>query len=274
MEGRAGEGRAVEGRAVDGNAVLAWTGFRHTATARAVAHANDGRDQHLGPHRHVRTRDDSRPRRDRVAGALPGSRSAEWRQRSSRHLSADLSRRRRARYRLLTRCRCGHRLGSAPSRQQRERIDVPLWLRGQPHAEVQVRRRVLHLPAGPDRADDLALRDRGPHAHGDRAQVHERDREPVGGANRERQPGSRNGSGKTDNTRFWCAHIRARRRSDVDASMLAAGVRVVVEHKPPEHRPVDRPAPRVRRWRCHEGDHHRHHGCKPSVARFENHARG
>jgi hypothetical protein len=191
------------------------------------------------------------------------------RRRRPRSLSLGPRRRRNGdRFRLF----CGLGLGSAPSGQKRERIEVPLRLRGQPHAEVHVRRRVLRFPARADRTDDVVLGDRGPDAHGDRAQVNERDREALGGADRQRQAGSRNGSGKADDTCLRCPHVRARGRADVDSPVLAARIRVVVEREAPKHRSFDRPAPGLRRWRCDERGHHRQHRCEPSVARSENHA--
>lgn len=272
------EPRPKQGRAVDRNSLSARPGLRHTPTARRVTAANIGRGKQTRPwlqprpRRHIRKRGGSCPRGGRAARALPALRRTEGRRRRRECLGAGLGRLCRAGHGLLARLRWWDGLGSAPRRQQGERIDVALRLRGQSHAEVQVRRLVLRLPAWPDRADHVALRDRGPDTHGDRAQVHKRDREAVGRADRQRQARSRNGSSKADDARLRCPHVRARRRSDVDAPVLAAGIRVVVEREASEHRPVGRPAPGARSRRRHQRSHDRKCDGECVVARFENHA--
>jgi len=119
-------------------------------------------------------------------------------------------------------------------------------IRGQTNAEVDVGVRAFRLAARADRADDLALRDRRPHANGNRPQVDERDRVPVLGADRQAAALARHLPRERDHARRGSAHVGTARRADVDAAVLPAGVRVVVSYERPQHRAIHRPAPRGR----------------------------
>ena len=137
--------------------------------------------------------------------------------------------------------RCGAR------RQERQRVEVALRLGGDAHAEVDVRRRDLRLAGGADRGDGVALGDRGALRDVDRAEVGQRDGEAVGGLDREARARCGHGAGERDDARRGRAHVGARVAADVDAPVLAGGVRVRrVEDERLEDRPVDRPRPRRR----------------------------
>jgi hypothetical protein len=57
---------------------------------------------------------------------------------------------------------------------------------------------------------------------------------------------ARQSAGKGDDARGRSAHLGSRRSADVDASVLAACIRIVPGDERPEHRPLDWPAPRGR----------------------------
>ena len=75
------------------------------------------------------------------------------------------------------------RRNRSPDREQRLRVDVPVRVGRQADAQVDVGLRAFRIAAGADRADDVALRDRRPHAKSNRPQVDERDGVAVFGAN-------------------------------------------------------------------------------------------
>jgi hypothetical protein len=53
--------------------------------------------------------------------------------------------------------------------------------------------------------------------------------------------------------------------------VLAAGIRIVAGDERPEHRALDRPAPRSRAWSTDERDEQQGEEDDEDVARFENH---
>ena len=79
-------------------------------------------------------------------------------------------------------------LGRVPGRQERQRIDVPVRVGRTTDTEIHVRLGPLRVTAGTDRADDVALAHVRPDRNPDRAEVDERDRPPVLGADRQAQP--------------------------------------------------------------------------------------
>jgi hypothetical protein len=87
--------------------------------------------------------------------------------------------------RLLGRRRLLRRL---PGRQERHGIDVPVRIGRSTDAEIDVWLGPLGLTTRTDRADDVALAQVGPDGDPDRAEVDERDRPPVLGADRQAQP--------------------------------------------------------------------------------------
>ena len=143
-----------------------------------------------------------------------------------------------------------------------------------PDAEVHVRLGVLDLSARADGADSLALSQFGADPDADRTEMEERDRVPVLGANRHAESSVRHGPGERNHTTRGCAHVGARGRPDVHATVLAAQVRIVISQKPPEDWAVDRPAPRAGPRREGKPSRHRDHHHRRSVANFENHEPG
>jgi hypothetical protein len=79
---------------------------------------------------------------------------------------------------------CGRRRGGSACRQERQRIEVALRLRGDPDAEVDVRLRHVLVAARADHSDGAAFRDRSALRRSDRAEVRQRHRVPVRGRDR------------------------------------------------------------------------------------------
>ena len=82
--------------------------------------------------------------------------------------------------------------------QQQQRIQVPVRLRGPPHAEVDVGHGQLDHPARADRPDEAALRDSRPAPNDDRAEMQQRDRVTVLRLERDRSAPHRDGAGEGD----------------------------------------------------------------------------
>jgi hypothetical protein len=72
--------------------------------------------------------------------------------------------------------------------EERERIDVPVRVGGQPHAEMDVRLGPFGLATRADRAGDLAFADRGADRKPDRPQVDEGDGVSVLRPDRQAEP--------------------------------------------------------------------------------------
>jgi hypothetical protein len=158
-------------------------------------------------------------------------------------------------------------------RQKRQRVDVPVRLGRQPNAEMDVRLRDLGVGARGDGANHLAFGDRRAHRNGDRAELQERDRVTVFGADRDCPPGAGHRPGKGDHAGGGRTHVAADRGTDVDSPVLAPAVRIVAGREPTQNRAVDRPAPRGGVRRQGEGQHAgqgEKHG-PTSVARSANH---
>jgi hypothetical protein len=79
-------------------------------------------------------------------------------------------------------------LGRLPRRQERQGVDVPVRVGRSTDAEIHVRLGPLGITARADRADDVALAHLRPDRDPDRAEVNERHRPPVLGADRQAQP--------------------------------------------------------------------------------------
>jgi hypothetical protein len=171
-------------------------------------------------------------------------------------------RRRLDRRRLDTRrLRSGRRrrLRRHPGRQQAERIDVAVRVARHAHAEKDVRHERDGVRALADGADNGTLRDEGS-AHDARGpELEQRDRVRAG-LDRDYPPPARDRADERDGAAGRRAHVLAHGGADVDAAMLAAGVRVRAEGEGPEDRPVDRPRPGARGRS--EGEHgHDDRGC-------------
>lgn len=250
----------------------------------APGHATNGHDSRSNdPARNrrprgvdkVTARGSLRPRASSVARhrAPHGRADGAWRDNGLRPLEDDRRRRRGWNAgRRLRRRACRRRLGRRLTNgEQRKRVDVPIRLGGQANAEMDVRLGAFRIAARADRPHDLALSDGCPDRHCDRPQMDERDRVPILGADRQAAPLAGQLSREGDDSGRRRAHVGSRLRPDVDASMLAARVRVFSGDERPEHRPIDGPAPRGRARGVREDDDQRR-GHHDYVARFANHA--
>ena len=139
--------------------------------------------------------------------------------------------------------RLGRRSGDAADREQPLRVDVAVRLGGQPDAEVDVRCRGDAVFALADLADDRPLRDGAASGDDDRSELEERDGMAVGGLDRHGPAAARDGAGEGDGTGSGCADGVADGAGDVDAAVLARGVRVRANREGPEHRTVGGPDP-------------------------------
>ena len=116
-------------------------------------------------------------------------------------------------------------------------------LGGQANAEVDVRLRPLGVPAGADRAHHLPLLDRRARSDADRPEMDERHGIPVGRPDGEAEPLMRQLPDEGDDARGRGANVRTGRRADVDSTVLAAGVGVVLGDERPQHGAIDWPSP-------------------------------
>jgi hypothetical protein len=117
-------------------------------------------------------------------------------------------------------------------RQERQGIDVSLLVSRPPHAEVDVRLGEVDGAARTDGADDRSLTDVRPTRDGDRTEVDERRRVAGWRLDRDGLPAGRNRAGKGHDAVGRCKDVRARGRGEVDAAVLAGGVRMgVVERE-------------------------------------------
>jgi hypothetical protein len=137
-------------------------------------------------------------------------------------------------------------LGQRPGRQERQRIHVALLIGGPAYSEIHVRLGQIDRSARADRADDRAFVDGSSARDTDRAQVDERRGVAEGGLDRDGLPAGRDRAGEGDDTLRRGDDVCAGRSADVEAAMLAGGVRVrVVERKGPQERALDGPGPRI-----------------------------
>jgi hypothetical protein len=138
---------------------------------------------------------------------------------------------------------------------------------------MDVRLRSFGLAARADRPHDLSFADSRSNGQANRSQVDEGDRIAVRGADRQAEPLAREPACVGDDPRGRSAYLGSGRRADVDAAVLAARIRVAAGDERPEHRPVDRPAPRSRTRGMGEAEEQHCHQDDQPVARFDNHAR-
>ena len=140
-------------------------------------------------------------------------------------------------------------------RQQRRRVDVALGLGGDTNTEMDVRLRMLAVATRAEPADDRAFVDGRAARDGDRTEVRQSHGVAVVGRDRQRQTRSWDGARERDEAGARCEHGRARGAGDVDAAMLATGVRMrSVEDEWLEDFAVGRPRPRPC---CRSADHRR-----------------
>lgn len=123
---------------------------------------------------------------------------------------------------------------------------------GQADPEVDVRLSPLGVPAGADRAHHLVLLDRGTRSHADRPEMDQRDGIAVGRPDGETEPFMRELPDEGDDARGRRANVPTGRRGDVDSTVLAARVWVVLGDKRPQHGAVDWPSPGACAWTQNE----------------------
>jgi hypothetical protein len=169
-------------------------------------------------------------------------RSGSGRRRRCRRRSGFCARRRRRRRRDA-------------GRQERERIDVSLLLGGASDAEVDVRLARDRVDALTDGADGRALGNRVSAPDGDLAQLEQRDRVAVSRSDRQRPSAARDRADERDGPFARRTNSLTGRRGDVDAAVLAAGVRIGTERERTQHAAVDRPRPGRGRARKDERNH-------------------
>ena len=240
---------------------------RHDDRGRALG----SRGRRRGRHSRRRRRGCSRLRR---RGRSRGRRRSRSRRRRGRRRarSGRRSRHRCGRRRGCRRGRRGGRRSGGPRRKVGERVAVTLRVGGDADAEVDVRPVDLGVAARPDRGDAVALGHRGARRDRQRAEMRERDREPVGGRDRESAARARHRSREGDGAARGRAHGLTGGRADVDAAVLPGGVRLRrVEDEGLEDAAARRPRPGASDRRCEERGHgrdeekttHRHHLCCP-----------
>jgi hypothetical protein len=133
-------------------------------------------------------------------------------------------------------------------RQERQRVDVALFLRRHAHPEIDERLSAVDDAARAHCPDHHALGEVSAAADADGAEVHECGGIAERRLDRDRLAAVRHGTGERDDSLSGRDHVRARRCGEIDAPVLAGRVRVSpVEGKGAKDGPVDRPGPRL----CH-----------------------
>lgn len=141
-----------------------------------------------------------------------------------------------------SRGRCRRRLrGRRPRREEREGVAVPVGARRVTDPELDEWPRVLGGAARTGRRECGALGHLVPLADADAPQVRERDREAIGGQDRDGLSAGRHEPRKRHPAGGRGTHRLAVGRRNVDAAMLAGGVRVRPDLEAAQHGTVDRP---------------------------------
>jgi hypothetical protein len=177
-----------------------------------------------------RRRGGRRRRRCRGSG-LSRSRHRGWRRRNGS------GRRLGGRRRGSGRCR---RLASG---KQRQRIDVAMLVGRDADAEVHVWPVVLDLAARANGSDVVALADTGSLLDTELADVRQRDRKPVGGRDRDRQPIRRHRSRERDDAFPRGANRLSGVGADVDAPVLPGRVGIRAGRERAKDGTTNRPGP-------------------------------
>ncbi len=206
-----------------------------------------------------------RGRHDRRIRSRSGRRQRRWR---DRRRSGASSRHDERRQRVVG--RRGDRCGALRSSRRQEAgwIEVPLFVRVEPDAEMDVRLAHLGVAARSDCPDAVAFGDCRALLNGDRPEVGERHVVPVGRLDRDRLAARRHRARERHDSRSRSEHRRTRIAADVEAAMLPRRVRLrAVEGERLEHRAVGRPRPRARRGceneRDREHEQESSHGTSP-----------
>ena len=223
------------------------------SAGRPVGHGFLGRGRHRCSGRR-RRRFGRRSAGRHGRGAVRGRRRGTGRG-SRRRLDDGNVRRRRLGRDGRGRARLGHRRARG---QEPQRIEIPLRLGGDPHAEVHVRLRHLRVGADADRPDAGAFGDRGAARDRDRAEVRQRHGVPVGGCDRDAVSGRRDGAREGDVPGCWSVHRRAEVIAHVDPTVLARRVRMRgIEEEGLQHGARGRPRPGPADGHEHERDEDR-----------------
>jgi hypothetical protein len=193
-----------------------------------------------------------RPRKPcRRARERSGLRRRRWLNRCCRRGWRSRYCRRRRGYRcrrgrgVLRRRRCSGR-SNGKRRQEQQWIEVALWLVRAADAEVHVGHRQLRDAARADGSDLVALGDRCAAADAERAEVDQRCGVSVAGLDRQRLPGGGHGPRERHGSGHGRDHHGPAGRPEVDAAMEARAVRIGVEAKRAQDRPLHRPGPAAR----------------------------
>jgi hypothetical protein len=143
------------------------------------------------------------------------------------------------------------RSGSSPRREQRTRVDICLPL-ADTDAEMHIGHVVLDCSRRTGLGDRRALGDERAAPHEERPQMGEGRLVPVGRRDRHGEAVRRNLAGERDLSRRRRPNDGGLSHGDVDAAVLAPGIRIVAERELLEDRPVRRPSPGSRIWRGDE----------------------
>jgi hypothetical protein len=165
----------------------------------------------------------------------------------ARHGRRGRSRRRSWRW-FRSRCRT--------RREEPERIEVTLVVRGGPHAEMDVWLRHLRITGGADHPDDLTVGDSRSTGDERGAEMCERNRVAFGRHHRDDQAALRHRADEAHRAAGRSVHLLSGGPSNVDASVLSAGVRVGTEAERPQHGSARRPRPHARACRENERAQH------------------
>lgn len=129
-------------------------------------------------------------------------------------------------------------------RQQRQRIDVALFVTCHANAQMDVRHVELRRSARPNRPDRRRRVDIRAGVQRQRSEVRQRDGVSVARPDAERQPVSGRRSRERDDSSGRRDNCAAGGPADVDATALAGGIRMrAVERKRPHDCPAGRPRP-------------------------------
>ena len=154
--------------------------------------------------------------------------------------------------------RRGRRRRRCKRRQEAQRVEVALRIAPEPDPELHVRHRVGEHSTRPDERNRLTLGHDGARVDQERAEMQQRDRVAVGRLNGDREPVRGDLAGEHDRPRGRRDHGVAESALDVDPAMLSRNERVVlVERKPLQHRPRNRPRPGAGRGGHRQGQEHR-----------------
>jgi hypothetical protein len=138
----------------------------------------------------------------------------------------------------------------ARSRQEEQRVEVPLLVAGSPDPEIDVRDVQLRHSARADGPDRFTLAHCGSAPYAERPEVHERDGVPVRGLDRHDPAAAGDAARERDRSRGRRADGSSGGSADVDPAVLACHVRVGgIEGEPDQHGSRHRPGPAESRTR-------------------------